>query len=409
MPEQLETVVIGAGQAGLAMSRELRERGCEHVVVERARVAERWRTQRWASLRFQFPNWSIELPGARYDGDDPDAFAPRDEVVAWLESYRESVAAPVRTGVEVLSLVAAKHDGRFVLRTSQGDIEARNVVVATGPYQRPRVPGMAASLPADVAQLHAGDYSRPDAVPPGAVLVVGTGASGCQIAEELLEAGRDVVLAVGRHRRVPRRYRGRDVFWWRRELGHLDLRSEDLPPAQRPPPPLVTGANGGHDIDLREFAAHGMTLVGHVAGIRDGTIALARDLHAHLDAGDRACDAFRADVDAFVAREGRDLPLEPMAIRSRDLPASATPDRLELGRGGIRAVIWATGYTTDFGWIELPVVDERGQALHRRGVSDVPGVYFLGLPWLAKAKSSFLCGVGEDAAHLATCIARRRH
>jgi putative flavoprotein involved in K+ transport len=406
MPERIETVVIGGGQAGLAMSRELARRACEHVVLERARVAERWRTQRWASLRFQFPNWSIELPGARYDGDDPEGFAPRDEIVAWLERYGTSIAAPMRTGVEVLSLSAAARAGRYLLRTTHGEIEARNVVVATGPYQRPRVPGIAAALPADIVQVHAGDYTMPGALPPGAVLVVGTGASGCQIAEELLEAGRDVVLAVGRHRRVPRRYRGRDVFWWRRELGHLDLRSEDVPVERRPPPPLVTGVHGGHDIDLRAYAARGMTLVGHVAGIEARTLALAADLNDNLDAGDRACEAFRAEVDAFVDKGGLSLPDEPVGEPSRaPLPMA---ERLDLGRTGIRAVVWATGYTTDFRWIGLPIVDERGGARHRRGVSDAAGVHFLGLPWLARARSSFLCGVGDDAAYLAERIAARR-
>ncbi|HVJ73230.1 MAG TPA: NAD(P)-binding domain-containing protein [Casimicrobiaceae bacterium] len=406
MPERVETVVIGAGQAGLAMSRELAERGCEHVVLERARVAERWRTQRWDSLRFQFPNWSIELPGARYDGDDPEGFAPRDAIVAWLERYRGSIGAPVRTNVDVLSLAAARGD-RYLLRTSRGDLEARNVVVATGPYQRPRVPAMAASLPGDIAQVHAADYTRPAALPDGAVLVIGTGASGCQIAEELLEAGREVVLAVGRHRRVPRRYRGRDVFWWRRELGQLDVRAEDVAPEQRPPPPLVTGVHGGHEIDLRAYAARGMRLVGHVAGVSDRILALAADLHAHLDAGDRACDAFKAEADAFVARHGLDLPQEPATAPPRGVRSPATLDRLDLDRAGIRAIVWATGYTTDFRWIGLPIVDEHGGARHRRGTSEANGVSFLGLPWLATAKSSFLCGVGADAAHLAERIAAR--
>ena len=405
MREAVETVVVGAGQAGMAMSRELTARGCEHVVLERARIAERWRTQRWASLRFQFPNWSIELPGARYTGDEPDGFAPRNEIVTWLERYGTSLAAPVRTGVEVMSLSAAAREGRYLLRTTRGQIEALNVVVATGPYQRSRVPGMAAAVPADIVQVHAGDYTAPDALPSGAVLVIGTGASGCQIAEELLEAGRDVVLAVGRHRRVPRRYRGRDVFWWRRELGHLDLRSEDVPVERRQPAPLVTGVHGGHDIDLRAYAERGMTLVGHVAGIEARTLALARDLNDHLDAGDRACDAFRAEVDAFVAQQGLSFPADPGMESSRTpLPM---PERLDLDRAGIRTIVWATGYTTDFRWIGLPIVDGRGAARHRRGVSDAPGVYFLGLPWLARAKSSFLCGVGDDAAYLAERIAAR--
>src|SRR5512143_3852518 len=297
--ESVETVVIGGGQAGLAMSYHLRRLGQEHVVVERGRVGERWRTQRWDSLMFQFPNWSIELPGHRYAGDAPDAFSHKDEIVNLIEEYCALICAPLRTAVTVRSLRAAPRPSRYLLVTDQGDIEARNVVIASGPYQRPRIPSLATRFPTSILQIHASEYRNAAGLPPGAVLVVGTGASGCQIAEELLDSGRRVYLSVGQHRRIPRRYRGRDVFWWRRELGHLDATAETTPRAQRMPAPLVTGVAGGHDIDLRQFAANGMTLLGHLRDIRETRVRLAPDLADSLSRGDQACDEINKDVDEY--------------------------------------------------------------------------------------------------------------
>lgn len=403
--ESVETVVIGGGQAGLAMSYHLRRLGQEHVVVERGRVGERWRTQRWDSLMFQFPNWSIELPGHRYAGDAPDAFSHKDEIVNLIEEYCALIRAPLRTAVTVRSLRAAPRPSRYLLATDQGDIEARNVVIATGPYQRPRIPSLATLVPTNILQIHASEYRNAAGLPPGALLVVGTGASGCQIAEELLDSGRRVYLSVGQHRRIPRRYRGRDAFWWRRELGHLDATAETTPRAQRMPAPLVTGVAGGHDIDLRQFAANGMTLLGHLRDIRETRVRLAPDLADSLSRGDQVCDEFKETVDEYVRKTGLEAPntqsdKQPGNVHDLEKPI----EELDLRAAGIGTVLWATGYQLDLGWVELPIFDERGEPVHRRGVTPVPGIYFLGLPWLHKQKSSFLYGVGEDAEYLAERI-----
>lgn len=408
--EQIETVVIGGGQAGLALSYHLGLRGCEHVVLERSAIADRWRTQRWDSLMFQFPNWSLELPGARYEGDDPDGFSHRSEVQAFIERYARRIKAPVRLGVEAMALRRGSRDDRYVVATAQGEIEAANVVLATGPYQRPQVPPLAAMLPRDVGQLHAAEYRNPGTLPPGGVLLVGSGASGCQIAEELAEAGRRVVLAVGRHERVPRRYRGRDVFWWRRELGFLDQTAEATPTERRTPPPLVTGVRGGHDVDPRRYPALGITLAGHLRGIRDGVALFADDLEQSLALGDRALSAFLRAVDAHVRVTGLDaMPADLDGGLARPAAPSTGPASIDLRAERIGSVVWATGYQHDFGWVEMPLCDPRGVPQHTRGRTVEPGVFFLGLPWLHKRKSSFLGGVGEDAEFLAECIARRRN
>ena len=405
--ESVDTVVVGGGQAGLAMSFHLTERHCEHVVLERARVAERWRTQRWDSLRFQFPNRTIELPGFVYAGNSPQAFSHKDDVVRFIEDYASSFQAPIRTGANVESLRASEQPGRYVVRTNQGVLSARNVVIATGPYQRPKVPEISGALPADVAQLHASDYRNPGALPAGAVLVVGSGGSGCQIADELLEAGRRVYLSVGRHRRVPRRYRGHDFLDWFRLLGRFDRLVEDSPESRfRTAPAVITGVNGGYDIDLRRSAADGLRLLGHLSGVDNGRATLAPDVEKTLREGDEAFDAFRRDVDEYVRAMGIDAPLQQSDQRRAGTAETVeSPDVIDFGAEAIRSVIWATGYAFDFGWIELPVFDEHRDPVHRRGVTAASGIYFLGLPWLYKAKSSFLSGVGEDAGFVAARIA----
>ncbi len=402
MSERIETVIVGAGQAGLAMSYCLSQRGREHIVLERARIAERWRTQRWDSLMFQFPNWSIELPGRSYAGSDPEGFSHQNEIVAFMEDYATRIKVPVRIRLEVLSLRAASRPGSYLISTSAGAYEARNVVIATGPYQHPRIPSVAAGLPPDVLQVHAGEYRNPGELPPGGVLVVGSGASGCQIAEELQAAGRQVYFAIGRHRRVPRRYRGHDVFWWRRALGYLDQRAEETPKHQREPPPLVTGVGGGHDVDIRSYAKDGMTLLGHIREISGRRVVLAGDLEHNLAAGDRTFDDFTKAVDDYVL--GRDMSPSEAPIPVSPRIAHDATDQIDLRASDIRSVIWATGYRLDFRWIELPVFDENGEPIQRRGATAAPGIYFLGLAWMHKVKSSFLYGVGEDAEYLAARI-----
>jgi putative flavoprotein involved in K+ transport len=404
--ERHETVIVGGGHAGLAMSHALTRRGRPHVVLERNRVAERWRSERWDSLCFQFPNWSLALPGQPYDGEDPEGFASRDEVVAFIERYAAALAAPVRTGVTVTALGATAGRDGFRLETSHGVIEAASVVVATGPYQTPAIPAVAAALPARVRQVHSSAYRNPGLLPPGAVLVVGSGASGCQIVEDLLAAGRRVFLAVGRHRRFPRRYRGRDMFWWMERMGALDQTLEERPEARGRPNPLVTGVGGGHDIDLRDYAARGVALLGHVEAADGERLRLADDLHALIARGDEGVTVFTRSVDAFVAQAGLAAPEEPVPPTA-PMPPGEPLRSLDLDVAGISSVIWATGFRRDFSWIGLPVLDAAGEPVHQRGVSAHPGLYFLGLPWLYTLKSSVLCGVGRDALHLAEAIAAR--
>ncbi|WP_240309457.1 NAD(P)-binding domain-containing protein [Sphingomonas ginsengisoli (ex An et al. 2013)] len=376
-----------------------------HLLLERGRIAERWRSERWDSLRFQFPNWGVELPGFAYAGKAPDDFAGRDEICRLIAAYADFINAPVREGVEVRRLGL---DGdSFAAETGAGTIVARNVVVATGPYQRPALPSFAAELGA-VFQLHTSAYRNPARLPAGGVLIVGAGASGVQIAAELAASGREVWLAVGSHRRVPRRYRGYDFHHWEYALGEWDRTSAQRPAEE--PPPLLTGVAGGHEVDLRGLAGTGVTLTGRVTGIHDGVATFARDLEESLAAGDAHYDRFVAAIDVHALMKNLALPpTEPSAPRPL-LPCVSDPlRRLDLAAARIGSVIWATGYRLDFEWIDLPVF-AAGKPIHDRGISPIPGLYFLGLPWLSKRKSTLLAGVGEDAEHLAAHIAaRRRH
>ncbi len=390
--EAVETVVIGAGQAGLTMSAQLTRLGRPHLVLERGRIAERWRSERWDSLRFQFPNWLLRLPDFPYAGD-PDGFAGAADIASFIAAYAEAIDAPVRTGVEVRRLSAG-----FVLETSDGQIEAANVVVATGPYQRPIMPEI--TLPARITALPARDYRNPDALPPGGVLVVGSGGSGCQIAEDLVRAGRRTWLSVGTHRRVPRRYRGRDFAHWETALGEWDR-----PVSQREPDDraiLLTGVDGGRDMEIRALAAQGVVLAGRLDRV-DGQRAWFRnDLAESLARGDAPYARYLARIDALIEAQGLAAP-PPDPVT----PPPCPPALAELDLAEISTVIWCTGYGLDFGWIDLPVLKADGAPIHTDGVSNAPGLYFLGLPWLSRRKSTLLAGVGDDAARLAEHLAAR--
>ena len=405
--ERVQTLVVGGGQAGLAMSHMLTKRGCPHLVLERGRIAERWRTERWDGLRFQFPNWSVQLPDFPFPHTDPNGFATSSEIVEFISAYAAFVAAPIRCGVSVVALRAQDGGTGFVAETSDGRIKADNVVVATGPYQHPVIPSLLQG-DADVLQVHASQYKSPDLLPPGGVLVVGSGASGAQIAEELFRAGRRVYLSVGRHTRVPRRYRGRDLIWWLSEMGLDRTTAEERGPDRAKP--LITGAFGGDTIDFRRFAAEGVTLLGRVQAFHQGIVDLAPDLAKRLAYGDVSYSVFLDRVDAHVQRRALDTPEDPSA-RSvwPDPPCLTEPLRhLDLRAAKISAVVWATGYAYEFGWLDVPVLNAHGQPVHRQGVTNVPGLYFLGLRWLSNFKSSLLSGIGEDAARLAAHIAAAR-
>lgn len=404
LEQRIDTLVIGGGQAGLTMSHRLKQRGIGHLVLERGRIAERWRSERWDGLMFQFPNWSVRLPDFAFPHRDPDGFSATADIIAFIENYAAFVAPPIRCGVEVLRL--RRDAGGFLAEIAGGNIAARNVVVATGPYQRPLRPALLDQHPG-LFQVDANGYKNPAQLPEGAVLVVGAGASGAQIAEELMRAGRRVFLSVGRHNRLPRRYRGRDLFWWLAEMG-----IDQTPVEQRGPSrllPVISGAYGGHTVDFRRFAADGVTLLGRVTAAHEGVLEIAPDLVTNIANGDAYYETFLGIVDDFIAARGLDHPGDPPARRRLpDPPCLTAPlPAVDLGAEPIGSVIWATGYGLDLNWIDIPLLDSDGTPRHRRGVSDVPGLYFLGLQWLSKMKSSFLSGVGDDAAALADHIAAR--
>ena len=406
MVERVSTLIIGGGQAGLTMSHMLSQRGCSHLVLERNRIAERWRSERWDGMRFQFPNWSVRLPDFPFPHADPDGFATNGQIVDFITSYAAFVAAPIRCGVCVTALRRHDSGSAFVAETTEGMIEADNVVVATGPYQRAFIPPLLRDH-ASVFQVHASRYRNPDQLPPGAVLVVGSGASGAQITEELFRAGRRVYLSVGQHTRLPRRYRGRDLIWWLSAMG-LDQTPTEMRGPDRSNP-LITGAFGGDTIDFRRFAAEGVTLLGRMQAADHTMVTLAADLSKRLAYGDASYAVFLEMADTHVRRHGLDMPEDHLArALLADPRCLIEPLRhLDLRVADINTVVWATGYAFDFGWINVPVLSTRGDPMHRQGITDLPGMYFLGLPWLANLNSSLLSGVGADAARLANHIAAR--
>jgi putative flavoprotein involved in K+ transport len=411
--ERIDTVIIGGGHAGLTMSYFLSQVGREHVILERGRVGERWRSERWDSFCFQFPNWTIELPGYKYQCDDSDAFAPGHEVVRFLDGYADSIDAPVRCGVNVTSVEQVSRTGQYLIHTQDRMIEARNIVIATGPFQFPAVPPLSAQLPSDLFQVHSSKYRNTKQLPSGAVLVVGSGSSGGQIADELIESGRRVYFSVGRHRRVPRRYRGRDYVWWSSAMGLFDQRVDTLPSveAKNWPLPLLTGVNGGYDLELRRMAAGGATLLGHLRSVAGNTLGIAGDLKDTLEKAGVWFTDLKKSVDDYVTETGMDVPKENPVAEGLAEPEEVSNPILELDlkAAGIASIVWATGFRNNFGWVKLPIFDATGDPVHRRGVTSLPGIYFLGLRWLYKRKSFFLImgGPAEDAAYIAEHILTR--
>jgi putative flavoprotein involved in K+ transport len=403
--EKIETVIIGGGQAGLAMSYYLSQFGREHVILERQRVAERWRSERWDSLTFQSPNWNIQLPSFAFQAADPDAFASRDDVVRFIDSYATFIRAPLRCGLEATALRQKPGSTRLTIETRASLFEAKNVVIATGPFHVPVAP---LPIGGSALHLHSSRYRNPEQLPPGSVLVIGSGNSGYQIAEELCWAGHRVYLSVSKHRRIPRRYRGKDYSWWYFTLGDADLTVDQQPSPQ--PSPLITGVGGGHDADLHRLAADGVVLLGGVLGSRDGRLALAPDLGKNLMGGDASLIEFTRRADEHAVQNRLDLPTdERIEVRSNKGKDDHVLS-LDLAAANISTIIWANGFRYDFNWIDLPIFANRTAPsarvpVHKRGITAVPGVYFLGLPWLYKLKSAFLHGVGEDAEHLAQHIA----
>ncbi|MCW2513587.1 MAG: FAD-dependent oxidoreductase [Mycobacterium sp.] len=404
--QEIEVLVVGAGQAGIAMSEHLRSQGVAHLVLERDRIAEQWRTGRWDSLVANGPAWHDRFPDLEFDVD-PDGFATKDQVAEYFEAYAKKIDAPVRTGVEVTSVRKNKGREGFRVETSDGSFQARYVVAATGAFQSPVIPAV---VPDDAGfeQLHSSSYRNPQQLPAGAVLVVGAGSSGVQIADELQGSGRQVYLAVGPHDRPPRSYRGRDFCWW---LGVLGKWEASAPPRGAEHVTIaVSGAHGGNTVDFRALAASGITLLGRADGFDGRTMRFAPDLRVNIENGDANYCSMLDEADAYVARNGLDLPEEPEARVFGPEPDCVREPILELdlAGAGVSSIIWATGFGVDYDWLQVDAFDENGKPRHQRGVSTEPGIYFLGLPWLSRRGSSFIWGVWHDAKYLADQISVQR-
>jgi len=404
---KIDTLVVGAGQAGVAMSEHLSRLGVPHLVLERKRIAEAWRTGRWDSLVANGPAWHDRFPGLEFEGLDPDAFAGKDQVADYFEAYARKFNAPIRTGVDVTQVVRNSDRPGFTVQTSDGVIEAQQVVVATGPFQRPVIPPIAVQA-SSVQQMHSAAYRNPQQLPEGAVLVVGAGSSGVQIADELQRAGKQVYLSVGAHDRPPRAYRNRDFCWWLGVLGEWD--AETMQPGKEHVTIAVSGARGGHTVDFRKLAQQGMTLVGLTKGFDNGVVSFEANLAENIARGDENYLALLDAADAYIARNGLNLPEEPQAREILPDPQCLTQPLLELdlAKAGVSTIIWATGYSVDYSWLQVDAFKDNGKPKHQRGVSSEPGVYFVGLPWLSRRGSAFIWGVWHDAKHIADHIVKQR-
>ncbi|GGX96230.1 hypothetical protein GCM10007160_24660 [Litchfieldella qijiaojingensis] len=404
---EIDTLVVGAGQAGVAMSEHLSNHGVPHLVLERHRIAERWRSERWDSLVANGPAWHDRFPGLEFEDIDPDAFAPKERIADYFEAYAKKFDAPIRTGVDVKKVERNVGRPGFTIETSEGVIEANRVVAATGPFQRPVIPPIA---PEDekITQLHSSEYRNPEQLPEGAVMVVGAGSSGVQIADELQRAGKKVYLSVGPHDRPPRAYRNRDFCWWLGVLGKWD--AEAMKPGTEHVTIAVSGAHGGQTVDFRGLANQGITLVGRTKAFDDGLVTFESDLADNLARGDENYLSLLDAADAYIARNGLDLPEEPEARHILPDPECVTHPILELdlAEAGVTSIVWATGFAVDYSWLNVNAFDENGKPRHQRGVSSEPGIYFVGLPWLSRRGSSFIWGVWHDAKHIADHIATQR-
>jgi len=402
----IDTIIVGGGQAGLATSYYLTRQGRDHIVLEQAAQAgNAWRNDRWDSFTLVTPNWATRLPGAEYQGSHPHGFMPRDQLVTYFEDYVERFDLPVHYGERVTSVEPKPGSRGYLVRMNGDVLEADNVVMATGLFQRPKQPSFSADLSPDILQLHSGQYRNPGMLPPGAVLVVGSAQSGCQIAEELYQSGRRVYLCVGSAGRAPRRYRGKDLYEWVHLSGFLNRTPDKLPSprARFAGNPHLSGRDGGHSLNLHQFARDGVVLLGRVQGGQDGALRLAPDLKQNLAKADEFEAQILKLVDRYVEQSGLDAPQETLP-QLRDGYAADEITQLNLKSAGITSIIWAMGYAFDFSLVKLPAFDGAGFPVQQRGVTDYPGLYFVGLPWLHGQKSGLLIGVGEQVKHVVSHI-----
>ncbi|MGP5724469.1 flavin-containing monooxygenase [Arthrobacter rhombi] len=405
--EETEVLVVGAGQAGVAMSEHLSAQGVSHMVLERSRIAERWRSERWDSLVANGPAWHDRFPGMEFAEVAADAFPTKEQVAEYLSDYADMVKAPIRCGVEVTSVTKKAGAPGFRVETSEGTIDARFVVAATGPFQKPFFPPLVPES-AGIAQIHSSTYRNPAQLPNGATMVIGAGSSGVQIARELARSGRRTYLSVGPHDRPPRSYRGRDFVWW---LGVLNKWDMSAPPQGAEHVTIaVSGADGGHTVDFRALAADGITLVGRTMTCTDGILGFAANVKQNVDLGDANYLSLLDEADAYIEANGLDLPEEPAARDLGEDPDCLTNPMLELDleTAGVTSIVWATGFSVDYSWLQVDAFDADGKPDHQRGVSTEPGVFFLGLPWQSRRGSSFIWGVWHDAKYLAEQIIIKR-
>ena len=406
--ESIETIIVGGGQAGLATSYHLKQLGREHIVFEAAEKAgNAWRNDRWDSFTFVTPNWTIQLPGAHYDGNDPDGFLTKAEIVAYFERYVEKCDLPVRFKTSVLEVAPLDTGSGYRVKTSGGEYQAKNVVMATGSFQKPKIPAYSANIPTNIKQLHSGHYRNPNQLPEGAVLIVGAAQSGMQIGEELYQNGRRVYLSTGFAPRVPRRYRGRDIVAWLADTGFFDQTVDKLPSpkARFAANPQATGRDGGHNLNLHQFVRDGVTLFGHIAGAQDGKVMFKSDLRENLAKSDKAEKDIIAMIDKYIEANGINVPQETLPDL-QDGYAVEVITELDLKAANINAIIWAMGYTADYSLVKLPITDEDGFPIQQGGVTRYPGLYFVGMNWLSKRKSPILLGVNEDVEHVIADMTR---
>jgi len=405
--EYVNTVVVGGGQAGIATSEHLSNCGIQHVVLERSRIAERWRSERWDSLVANGPAWHDRFPNRKFSDVDDDAFAPKESVADYFVAYCEMINAPIRTGVEVID--AQKNIGRpgFRIETSTGVIEAQNIVAATGSFQKPIIPPIVPEQ-SGITQIHSSEYRNPKQLPDGGVLVIGSGSSGSQIADELLRSGKKVYLSVGPHDLPPRSYRGKDFVWWLGVLGKWEMVA--LEPGLEHVTIAVSGAHGGQTVNFRRLAYQGMTLLGRTESFNNGVMQFTDDLVQNIAKGNINTLSVLDEADAYIERNGLNFPIEPQAREVGPDPSCVTNPilKLDLYEAGVNSIIWATGFTVDYRWLKVDALDVDGKPKHERGISTEPGVYFVGLPWQSRRGSSFIWGVWHDAKFVADQISIQR-
>ena len=409
MNERFDVIVVGAGQAGLAMGYHLSKHKKDFVILEKTNsVASAWRG-RWDSFSLVLPNWTLQLPDFPYQGDDPDGFLLRDEMVKYVEQFAAIFNPDIRFDSEVTSVEKAAASGKFLVHTPRKTYEAENVVVATGTFQKAKRPSFHNNISKNVTQIHTSEYRNPETLADGAVLVVGTGQSGCQITEELYKSGRKVYLCVGSATRLPRVYRGKDSIWWLDKVNFFDQTVDmlDSPKARFMGNPFFSGKDGGHSLNLHQFARDGVILLGRLKDAKDGKIFLVPDLKENLAKIDKFVADVKQKIDKYIEDNNIDADEVPQQDDVRDSYDTELTESLDLKSAGVTTVIWAVGYQYDFNWVNLPVLDDDGYPVQNRGVTEFPGLYFLGLHWLYKRRSGLPWGVGDDAAHIADDIVSR--